>query len=562
MKKIYLAIALMLPALGAGAQDMYYAWMLSQNNYYGTARTTALGNAVTALGGDTGMITVNPAASAVAGYSQITLTPGLVISSTSTAFSPDGSDAGLGNPYSLKHGRVILPNVALSFTAETGRRTGVVAYSFGLMSNTTNVFDSYSTGLGTNPYTSFLGSLAAGAKGMSSFSAYSSLYAAFNANQFGEYGHTGSRIFAGSNERIDPSDTYSYVPAPLKQTAIYNNYGSKYDFVFNFGMNISDKLFLGVNLGLPMVKYRRYEYFHESIGDNPPELFPVIFEYGKSGATTKVQTYYLSSSDAYRLNTNVTGIYGRFGFIYTPASGFRIGAAIQTPSVFKVKEEWQYSAATSFADSRFDGSAKSYSDSFSYRLRTPYVFTAGIASALGSAVLLSVDYELTDYSVMRYGDRNTDFDNNGWMETNDCIRTFLGVSHSVRAGLEVKPIPSLALRCGYSFISDPEKFYRDDIDNVVTASNWKGMHQLLLSDGHFNRCTHGFSLGVGYSSPGAFFADFAARFTKYPESWYSPYWYGSYDAVDADAVPVPALAPIERIERNTVDLILTLGLRF
>ena len=46
-------------------QNAWDAMRYSQVNYQGTARSLALGNAVTALGGDFGSITLNPAASAV-----------------------------------------------------------------------------------------------------------------------------------------------------------------------------------------------------------------------------------------------------------------------------------------------------------------------------------------------------------------------------------------------------------------------------------------------------------------------------------------------------------------
>ena len=57
-------------AASAAAQDMYDALRYSDYNYYGTARTIGMGNAVTALGGDLGSIGINPAGSAVNSYSQ------------------------------------------------------------------------------------------------------------------------------------------------------------------------------------------------------------------------------------------------------------------------------------------------------------------------------------------------------------------------------------------------------------------------------------------------------------------------------------------------------------
>ena len=84
MKKIFLAAALLALATAAGAKSMYDAIAFSQNNYFGTARSMAMGNAVTALGGDLGSVGINPAGSAVSSFGQFVVTPGITISSVSS----------------------------------------------------------------------------------------------------------------------------------------------------------------------------------------------------------------------------------------------------------------------------------------------------------------------------------------------------------------------------------------------------------------------------------------------------------------------------------------------
>ena len=78
MKRIFICSALLL-ALAAplGAQSLEDAYRFGGLDYTGTARSMALGGAMGAVGCDLGSIGINPAGSAVAGYSQVTLTPGL-----------------------------------------------------------------------------------------------------------------------------------------------------------------------------------------------------------------------------------------------------------------------------------------------------------------------------------------------------------------------------------------------------------------------------------------------------------------------------------------------------
>ena len=53
------------------------SFSLSQQNREGTARSVAMGNAFTALGGDMGSISINPASSAVYRYSEFSITPSI-----------------------------------------------------------------------------------------------------------------------------------------------------------------------------------------------------------------------------------------------------------------------------------------------------------------------------------------------------------------------------------------------------------------------------------------------------------------------------------------------------
>ena len=88
MKRIFLVLTLVL-ALSAplGAQSLEDAYRFGTTDYTGTARTMALGGAMGAIGCDLGSIGINPAGSAVAGYSQLTISPKQSIASSGSAFA-------------------------------------------------------------------------------------------------------------------------------------------------------------------------------------------------------------------------------------------------------------------------------------------------------------------------------------------------------------------------------------------------------------------------------------------------------------------------------------------
>ena len=65
MKKIFSTLAAIALSVTLFAQSSQDAIKFSQNFYEGSARTVAMGNAFTALGGDLGSLAINPAASGI-----------------------------------------------------------------------------------------------------------------------------------------------------------------------------------------------------------------------------------------------------------------------------------------------------------------------------------------------------------------------------------------------------------------------------------------------------------------------------------------------------------------
>ena len=138
MKKTVISLLLGLSAAFGYAQTAYDALLFSENDYEGTARSVAMGNAFTALGGDLGSIGINPAGSAVAGYSQFTLTPSLTFSTSTTQGVSPYSDGYL--PYFEKQMKsrmtdLNMPNIGFTINYDTHRKTGIKNVVFGFVVN-------------------------------------------------------------------------------------------------------------------------------------------------------------------------------------------------------------------------------------------------------------------------------------------------------------------------------------------------------------------------------------------------------------------------------------------
>jgi len=561
MKKVFAALLLAGLAWNAGAQNWQDAYSFSENNYVGTARSVGMGNAMTALGGDLGSLTFNPAGSAVAGYSQLTITPSLSIATTSAKgdlYTDEGEVLGYGDAQRAAYTRFKMPNFGLVTQFDTHNNLGLKRFSFGIVGNATNDFTYQMRGAGINPFSTLAGALASEAGGWT------------GAEMTGGWFQSGSMpswrsmtaYYGGLIDPLSTDGSYIGLTEVLKDDGtieqnepVYQQYGrrqggNKYDLLLNFAANFSDKFYLGANIGISSLSYKSEEYWIES-----PAYTDVPFPVEYDGGTGEFQNLRLK----YQYRASGSGIYAKIGFIARPFAGLRIGAAIQTPTALELKERYGYTASSNVSGVTRDRVSRSSEEGdWSYELRSPMRVNAGLAYTFGSVGLVSLDYEFANYGSCRYRTLYYD-DNYDFSYTNSDIKENLGASHQLRAGLEVRPVPAMALRLGYNFITGAEKAFKANRQNI--------------------------SLGVGYSSGGSFFADLGVRMNLMPKLYSTPYnyysWFyenkadgkeyevdniltvdeneiGSWCVQDINSTPTPRIAVVPRL----FDVIATIGLRF
>ena len=555
MKKTAITLLLAGITASAGAQTMYDALNFSKSDYVGTARTVAMGNAFTALGGDLGAVSINPAGSAVARYSQVALTPGVNIAVNSST----GVQGGFEKSLRTSIGRFAMPNIGFSINFDTHRTSGLKNWAFGFSANMTDSYLDDMVASGTNGSTSFAGSLATFASGwlvddLADDYAYDNIpvsdWRAVAGLQSGIIGLV--PLLPGQSEADAPADQYIGVTenatlmtgpdgsqyyqlglpsgAMLDQTFARRTTGSKYDYVINLGMNFSDIIYVGANLGITSMDYRHQYFIRESAQD--PDFFSTGFS---------------SLKYSYGYSAAGTGVYGKFGIIVTPFKGLRLGAALQTPTATSIKESWSLSAEqNSLSQDYSSGSSESPEGEYRYNLTSPLRFNAGVAYTFGSFALVSLDYEICDYSAMKFREKGSN-DNSAFETANSDIAGNLRKVHELRAGVEIKPLPALSVRAGYNFRSSalPEDI---EYENQYLWEKTAGT-------------TNSFSLGVGYSSKGSFYADAAVRMTRYADNWIYPYDYYYFDGTNLNVDTTIAVPEI--LSRRTRWMaLLTLGFRF
>lgn len=558
-RNIIVLVIAVLASFEMVAQDYYSVQTISDYRYYGTARSIGLGNAVTALGGDLGMIGINPAGSVVAPYSQIAISPGISISSSISRYASQydmnqglqDSDFGTATRSGLT--RFVMPNIGFNFYFNTGRNYGIQGISFGFTSNATSNNIRSQVASGSNNETSLLGSLGYWASGVP-LSTYLDLNAynnydlgffsvmAAKTGMIQTYGAT-NNVYQGATEIINSAGNL-VTAGPLNQKSSVTSAGYRNDLIVNFAMKINNDWYVGINLGVP----REITSYQESFVETAEK----IIDYPDFDSAS--YTYYMSR--------RVSGVYAKLGVIWAPVQGLRLGAAVQSPTAYTVLEDYSISGHTRFRNS--SGYSSSGSRDNEYCLRSPYMMNFGAAYVFGSVAMLSVDYEFADYKITRYGlIGRSGFNDGEFAIQNTTNRLFYGMEHNLRAGFEFKVIPSVAVRAGFNLKTSPMRYYTGSDGSVITASNFDYYSYdsgllTLNNKQSFKSNVIAFSLGAGWSGGGAFFCDAAVRMNRMSKQDFVPYSDYIFNADNTISVPTPTV----RTSQNVWDIVATVGWRF
>ena len=534
MKRILAAAFLSVMALQAGAQGWTDALNFSENDYLGTARSVGMGNAMTAVGGDLGSLTFNPAGSAVASYSQFTITPGLSIS---TVTAQGTLSDGFEDKYKNRFSRMGLPNFGAMMVYDTRNSRGLKRVSFGIVGNVTRDYTNSLRATGTNGSTTLAGSLASQADGYPTDVLDGGFYQSNIPSWETMVGWQGGIFeqidgqYVGITESLLDNGNI-VLTDKIGQYYGLDRKGSKYDLLMNFGLDFNDKFYVGANLGITSLNYRNDETRSE-------EALAGI-DYGNDFKSLRVRSSY---------HDDGSGLFAKIGFIARPFAGLRIGAAIQTPTLMTVRETYQLEGS-SLAEG-IQMSQSSPVDEWSYNVISPWRANVGLAYTIGQFGLVSADYEYTDYRGMRLRAAYDDESYYDFGDANLDIQDFTGPVHAIRLGAEIKPAPALALRVGYNLTTGAQYNTLADLDRVVALTSQERKDQLRTA----------VSFGIGYSSPRSFFADFAVRFQYLPNEYFTPYWY-YYNEGGKSYVDNSVMTPEICGQSALCNALLTLGWRF
>ena len=543
MKKIFLSACLLsLFMAHAHAQETYENTKLIDNDLNGTARYVGMGGAMEALGADISVINSNPAGIGLFRRSSGSVSFGLV--------SQDGAS-------SFKYGNktnASFDQAGFVYSLRDGRRTFI---NFGFNYHKSKNFD-------------YILNAASGLHGASQHKP-SYMKALANENNLDKTSSGWRGKFAYTSQldnlyyntlMMTSSDGFFYNDASGYEFGrAETGYIGEYDF--NTSVNVNDRVYLGITIGIHDVHYTGHSLYNEAL---------VNLNNQTAGDITV--------NDERRITG--TGYNASFGIIFRPvdASPFRIGLSVSTPTWYDLKtSNYTYLINNTKADGggKLQGDYPNYTtgESYEFKLFTPWKFGVSLGHTVGNYLALGASYEYADYS--RLDTRvNDGYDVDYWGDVyehsssdepmNRHTRETLKAVSTLKIGAEAKVMPNLAVRAGYNYVSPmfKKEGYKDgNIDSY--GSNYSS-----ATDYTNWEATNRYTVGVGYTLGKMSFdlayqyAQTNGKFHPFADS-YLDYTYPGQDSNGNDVTMTESLdnyANAVKVSNKRNQLLLTLTYRF
>lgn len=405
-------LTLLLPLFSA-AQNEVDVLRYSTTTFGGTARSNSMAGAFGALGGDFSSLASNPGGIGLYRKTEITFTPSIYGSSSSTRW--------LNNTYNDSKYNFHFGNfgMVLNFKNSDGEE-GLKwrNFSFGFGYNRLNNFNARYIQRGENNYSSLPDVLAMRSNGRNPY----------QLDKFAD-----SLAFYLFLIDTVPGETTKYrsnFPGYYnkEQTYISEHSGGMGEYDLSFGGNFADQIYLGATIGFPRINYTESSRFREGEIDSIPGFKGYTFDQD--------------------LVTTGRGYNFKFGIIYKPAEWVRIGGAVHSPTFFNMTDRFSSRMEAVFDDNTsYD--ANSPEGSYDYTLTTPMRAIGSLGFVIKGKAIISTDYEFIDYSSGRLRAPGEEF-----FSQNQAVAGKYRATGNLRVGAEYR-FKLFNLRGGYASYGNP-----------------------------------------------------------------------------------------------------------
>ena len=459
MKKyIYHVLLTCFCTIVINAQSMQDALRYSRPEQSGTARYMAMGGAFNALGGDFSAINDNPAAGGVFVNSEFNVT----LNSNNNRINSNYLEK--ENKINSENTNINQFGVVLVLKNTNGGDLSKLSFAYNYQ-RTQSFEDKYRASGANNNNNGLDDYFLAFADGVQ----YGRIKTYENETLSESYEYLGNNFGFATQQAF--LGYQSYIIDPLDETDLNNSYISNtnpqnqvvdHDFFvsnsghngkhsFNISGQLKDNLYLGINLNSHYAEFRRIDRLIE-------------FNYG-SGSD------FISTIFENDLNTAGSGFSFQLGSIYK-FKNLRIGISYQSPVWYNFTDELVQYIETS-KTSGIDIVDPKIINIYEYSLKTPSILSVGLAKVFGSKGLISLQYDLTDFSNLKFNVADGDIN---FINQNNQIERSLKSAGILKLGGEYR-LSRLSFRGGY--------YNQQSVKNIL------------------NDVCYGYSFGLGYDLGGS-----------------------------------------------------------
>lgn len=441
-------------ALPAGAQNVVDATRFGSTDIVGTARYRSMAGAFGALGGDLSSMTDNPAGMGIyRGTSAFALTPNLSFAHTKTQGDAidkqkksDCSMSNLGYVISFKTPsaeHLVNFNIGLGLNHSAGmkRRYRTV------LDNSNTSFGSYLANRANN---SLLltgnynkpGYMTVNGWNDNNFPLTAILgYDCYAIDDAGYFDEHNKFVPTGGVEATDKMEGW----LPYQRMRVEESNRTD-EYNINASFNFEDFLYAGVTLSIADFNSTINTEFNED------------YQYDYNGSYTQ----YFND-----LETKGSGCNVKLGLLIKPMPQWRLGFAVHTPTWLHMTD--YYSGRMITDDNRLTDYSGGEVYEYKYRYYSPWEYQVSSAWVLGQKGLLSVEYDMKDFTTMKYKNDRDSWDGDGNEDINSCIKDFVQPQHTFKVGGEYRVTDVFSIRAGYAHKTSP---YKDEVFNSNITRGW------------------------------------------------------------------------------------------
>ena len=520
MKKKIIFGLMAMAAITANAQETYENANLMKPELTGTARYIGMGGAMEALGADISTISTNPAGIGLFRSSSVNLSFGLSSQQDVTTYGSDHKTVPsfdqAGFVYSMRTNSRSFLNFAFNYSKS--RNFNQILNAAGKLNGSAQNKLTYNKFVGNDDfiYIDKDGTL------LSDYIQFSQLDYLYANNINYDEDEAGNGSFYGYD-----GDAYDMYRAQ-------SGYIGRYDF--NISGNVNNRFYWGVTVGVQDVHYNAYSDYIESLGTSTVEVMD----------TRKITG---------------TGVDVKAGVIFRPVeeSPFRIGLSVSTPTWYKLTTSNYTSMSLLNGNVSQQLFAPEIGESYEFKLYTPWKFGASLGHTVGNNLALGLSYEYADYStadtrvIDGYDYYGNEESYSEYATNQHTKNTLKGVS-TIKAGLEFKPDPSLAVRLGFNYVAP----MYDKLGVKDGTLDSYGVFYQSQSDFTNWEYTYRITAGLGYNID-KFSIDLAYQYST-TNGNFSPF-YDCADNINSESLTNNNF-DVCKVSNKRHQLMLTLGYRF